>query len=110
VNTALHHEYDPAPAPLKFERRTTDRHVVDGMATAFSLTGDRFGDLHDLLLLDYGGGGLGAVSDRPIEPGTTVSLGFADPTWLARRGVVKRCVPCGEGYQLGIQFQMGLAA
>lgn len=98
------------PEVFKFERRSSPRHEVEGVATAFCLDGERFGDVHDLTLVDYGAGGIAALCDRPLDPGTSISLGFADQRRLARRGVVKRCQPCGAGYRIGVQFLMGLAA
>ena len=100
----------PSDRPLRFDRRTSDRRLHEGLATALRLSGERFGELHALELVDSSDGGVGAVSDNPIEPGEVVSLGFADRGSLARRGIVRRCVPTGRGYFVGIQFQLGLAA
>jgi hypothetical protein len=83
---------------------------MDGAATAFRLAGEEFGVMHDLHMRDYSHGGVGAVSGEPIEPGTVVSIGFQQPGVIARRGVVRRCVPCGDGYNVAIQFEMRQAA
>jgi hypothetical protein len=107
--TAFDHA-DSIPPTLRFERRQVDRVPTDGHATALRVGGDCFGQIHDLRLVDYSVGGLAAICGDPIEPGTALSLGFANPGWLARRGVVRRCLPCGSGYRVAIQFELGLAA
>ena len=99
-----------APAPLRFERRSQDRWPVEGVATAFRLAGDRFGEMQSLKMIDYSWDGLGAISSAPLEPGTMVSLGFQSPGYMAKRGVVVRCLPCGDGYRLAIRFEALLAA
>ena len=95
---------------MPFERRWSPRWPVDGQATVLRVAGERFGETHELTLLNLSGGGLGARCDMPIEPGATVSVGFAQRDQLARRGTVTRCVPCGNGYEVAIQFELGLAA
>jgi hypothetical protein len=96
--------------PLRFDRRLNDRWTVHGVATAFRVSGDRFGHMHELRLTDLSHEGLGALSDSVIEPGTTVTLGFSNPGYLARRGTVVRCLPCGEGYRVAVRFEHRLAA
>jgi hypothetical protein len=96
--------------PYRFERRQVDRWPAQGQATAFCLTGDSFGRIHDLSLLDYSHDGLAAISNAPIAPGTEMSMGFAAPGHLAKRCTVLRCEPCGEGYRIAVQFQMRMAA
>ena len=103
------HLEDP-PAPLKFERRCADRWSSDGTASIFVLGGNDFGRIQELAIEDLSAGGFGAISDSPIEPGTLVSIGFSHFGAVARRGIVRRCFPCGRGYRIGIQFEMGLAA
>lgn len=98
------------PAPLRFERRGVDRWPVHAAATAFRLSGQRFGQVHDLNLMDYCDDGLGALSDLPIEPGAIVSIAFHSPGYAAKRGTVLRCMPCGHGYRLAIQFAARMAA
>lgn len=99
-----------APAPLKFERRIHDRWPASGIATAFRLAGDRFGEMQTLEMVDCSNDGLGATCEEPIEPGTIVSLGFQAPGYLAKRGVVVRCLPNGNGYNLAIRFEALMAA
>ena len=101
---------DVQAGPLRLERRHVDRWPVQGTATAFCISGDIFGRMHDLRLLDYSDHGLGAVSDSAIDPGTIVSIGFQAPGYAARRGTVLRCTPCGEGYRVAIQFEWRRAA
>lgn len=98
------------PDVLTFERRSAERWGMGGEATAFRLQGEEFGRMHGLSMRDFSPGGVGAVCADAIEPGTLVSIGFQQPGVVARRGVVRRCVPCGDGYQLGVQFELRQAA
>ncbi|HWB20739.1 MAG TPA: hypothetical protein VG711_10590 [Phycisphaerales bacterium] len=95
---------------LTFERRGMDRWPMHGIATAFRLSGEEFGRMHELKLVDYSHEGLGAVSDSVLEPGTLVTIGFQQAGYQAKRGVVLRCLPCGEGYRVAIQFEQRMAA
>jgi len=100
----------PSRKPLRLERREVDRWPIEGAATAFSMSSESFGRMHDLRMLDYSEYGLGAISDTAMAPGTIVSIGFQAPGYLAKRGTVERCTACGEGYRLAIQFESRLAA
>ena len=99
-----------APAPLRFERREHDRWLASGVARAARVAGERFGEMYTLKMLDYSPLGLGAACAQPIEPGTIVTIGFQEPGCTAQRGVVVRCLPCGDGYRLAIRFDASLAA
>jgi hypothetical protein len=66
--------------------------------------------MHDLSLQDYSHDGMAALSRDWMAPGTEISIGFSAPGYLARRGTVLRCEPCGEGYRVAVQFQARLAA
>jgi hypothetical protein len=106
-----HGEYETDPPPtFTFDRRAAERWTAPGPATAFRLSGGQFGQILDLDTVDLSAGGVAVTCADPIEPGAMLSLSFSQSGQLARRGVVRRCVPCGEGYRLGIQFQLGLAA
>jgi hypothetical protein len=111
--TMLAHQYsqeiEPA-GPLRFERRANDRWQANGSATAFRLSGTHFGTTHELSLMDCSDDGLGAISDTVIEPGTIVSVAFQAPGIMAKRGTVLRCLPCGNGYRIAIQYQARMAA
>ena len=96
--------------PLRFERRRNDRWPVEGTATAFRVSGEAFGTIHELQLTDCSHEGLGAHCDTMMEPGACVTLGFSNPSYLARRGTVVRCWPCGHGYRVAIRFEHRLAA
>ena len=98
------------PAPLPFERRMIDRWPMQGKASAICVAGETFGEIFDLRMLDFSPGGMGAMSDRPLSPGMIVNVGFQQPGQPARRGTVSRCQPWGDGYRIGIMFQMRLAA
>ena len=105
-----HQDVMDAPAPLKFERRRQDRWPTRGIATAYRVGGDRFGERHVLKLLDESCEGLGATTARPLEPGAVVSVGFATLGHPAHTGVVLRCLPCGDGYRVAIRFETRMAA
>lgn len=79
-------------------------------ATAFELAGQNFGRMHRLKVVDASHDGIGAISDTVLMPGSVVSLGFASPGQTARRGLVLRCTPCGEGYRVAIEFEARQAA
>ena len=97
-------------SPIPFDQRSTERNSSEGRAAAFELGGDGFGRIHELELIDYGSGGLGAFSQTPILPGTSISLGF-EMSWLtAQRGEVVWCTPCGHGYRVGILLLHRMAA
>ena len=96
--------------PLRFERRLSDRWSIDGVATAFELAGEGFGRTHTLRMLDYSTEGIGAICETVISPGTSVSIGFQSPGYPARRGMIIRCLPCGEGYRMAVIFEQRMAA
>jgi len=96
--------------PYRFERRQCDRWAVDGVATAFVVGGERFGRTYRLRMQDYSDSGLGAIVDEPLTPGTAVSIDIQKPGYAARRGVVARCLPNGDGYRLAIVFELRMAA
>lgn len=97
-------------SPIPFEQRCSERQSSSGRATGFELGGDTFGRIHELELIDYGSGGLGAFTQSPILPGTSISLGFEMPWLLAQRGEVAWCTPCGHGYRVGIRLLHRMAA
>ena len=97
-------------AALRFERRRLDRWPIHGVAVAHQLAGEGFGRRSTLRLRDESVEGLGAWSDRPLEPGTLLSVGFASPGEPIRTGVVLRCLPCGDGYRIAIRFETRMAA
>jgi hypothetical protein len=98
------------PSPLKFERRTQDRWPMSIAATIFELGGASFGHMHQISVRDCSDGGLGAISDTPIAPGSVVSIGFSSPGMYAKRGTVLSCTPCGDGYRISVQFEARMAA
>ncbi len=99
-----------APPSYRLERRGHDRWPITGVATACRVGGNRFGETITLKLVDYSAGGLGAISDEPLEPGCLVSIGFREPGFQPEYGVVARCLPCGDGYRVAICFERRMAA
>jgi len=77
---------------------------ADGVATAFELSGDRFGAIHTLTAMEIGSTCLRAWTDSAIPEGTTISLGFQDRNQIAKRGAVTRCEHADSGYRLFIDF------
>ena len=96
--------------PLRFERRRHERFTVPGEVTAIRIDGERFGERHDLKMLDYSPDGLGAISPTVLEPGAMVSVVFQAGEQPALRGLVLRCLPCGNGYRVAIRFELRRAA
>ena len=103
-------ESDVPPAPLPFERRRHDRRPMQGAARAVLLDSEHFGQMRQLALLDYSEGGVGAISSAPINPGSSISLGFTSHGYPAERGTVVKCTPCGAGYRVAIRFDLRMAA
>lgn len=103
-------ELDTDSGPLRFDRRTGDRWPVQCEATAFRLSGEGFGRFHELRVTDMAHQGMGAICQTPVEPGSLVTVGFENPGYLARRGTVVRCTPCGQGYRVAVRFEQRLAA
>ncbi len=101
---------DNDPSPLPVERRRRDRWPQSGVAAAYGAAGEHFGRRYVLRMLDASDQGMGARTDRPIEPGTVVTVAFAAPGHPVRHGVVTRCLACGEGYRVAIHFETRLAA
>ena len=96
--------------PFRFDRRRHARFTLPGGVTAIRVAGERFGERYGLKMLDYSPEGLGAISPAVLEPGAMVSVDFQVTDQPARRGVVLRCLPCGDGYRVAIRFELRLAA
>ena len=92
------------------DRRQQDRWPLNCAATALCIQGDHFGQMLLLHTIDTGHGGMGAVSEEPMAPGTSVTLGFESPDYRARHGVVVASSSLGDGYRLAIRFEERLAA
>ena len=92
------------------EKRTQNRWPVNGAATAFYLTGDQFGRIQDLDMLDFSDSGMGAISADPMDPGEVVSVGFEHSGYTARHGTVVTCGETERGYRLAIRFDRAMAA
>lgn len=92
------------------EQRTQNRWPVNGTATAFCLSGDQFGQMHDLQMLDCGQGGLGAMSSDPLETGALITIGFEHSGYTAQQGKVVTCHPWHRGFRVAIRFEGAAAA
>ncbi len=99
-----------------FERRGAERHCISGRATAVSCAASPEGPrnrIRSLQLLNISATGLGAVSQDPIEEGSTITVFF--PPHGPDRGFdacgrVTRCRPTGQGHQVGVRFDPKPAA
>ena len=78
------------------------RHHIDGTATAFELSGERFGNIHTLRAIEQDESGIDALTDEIVPRGTTVALGFEERGRVARSGVVTQCESGQAGYRLTI--------
>jgi hypothetical protein len=96
--------------PFKLERRREDRHEAEGSLHASYSTGpDHFG-ITNLELVDRSSHGLGALTNSPIDPGTTVTIcpeGSSVP-WLSARAV--RCIKQGDRFCIGLCYSGPAAA
>ncbi|MBN8596861.1 MAG: PilZ domain-containing protein [Planctomycetes bacterium] len=97
-------------APLRFERRRSDRRAASGSAVAVFNRPNRAPLLSSVRVADAAPGGLGVFADGEIKPGTTFQLYPDDPALSRRTGRVVACVRVGKSYRLGLQFQQALAA
>ncbi len=87
------------------DRRQYCRTWLDGVATAFELKGDHFGEIHTLSTVDYSESGMGASSTDAVRCGTFLSIGFQDPGHGAKFGAVIRCERDRGGFRLGVSFE-----
>jgi hypothetical protein len=86
------------------ERRRNERWQVESAATGFCLEHARFGEIIEMTTVDYSRGGIGAIAEVPIEPGTTIAVGFESRSCPAARGTVVRCERDPRGYRVGVRF------
>lgn len=101
---------DNPPAPLRFERRRSERTVAVGSAVAVFDRPGRPPLLTSVRVTDSAPGGLGVQLDNEIKPGTTFAIYPDDATMPRRFGRVVACVRIKKGYRLGLQFQQAIAA
>lgn len=94
----------PAIERQKFERRRSERMMVDAHATLFCL-GNSFGEIYEMQTVDYSDSGVGLATRQPVEAGLTVSVGFSYPSCRAGYGTIVRCQPDGDGYRVGVRFE-----
>jgi hypothetical protein len=89
---------------LKLDRRRCPRRAAEELVTAvFSQGDDRLG-VTRLLLLDVSHTGIGAACEKPLDPGTRVTLTSHGIPMPHKSGTVVRCLVTTEGYLLGIQL------
>ncbi len=100
---------DP-PAPLRFERRSCERHPAIGTLEAMQCDGMKAPVVVRLHLLDESAGGLAALSDAPMAPGAHLRVRTCPATGVWCDGRVVRCTPAGCGYRVALAFERRRAA
>jgi hypothetical protein len=105
LDSSHHARLAPNRRTGRYIGRGFDRRKIDGVATMFELSGDRFGLMHTATTIDYSEGEMSALSDDLVPPGATVSVGFQSPECTSRHGQVVRCMPCDRGYRVVVAFQ-----
>lgn len=80
---------------------------VYGSATAFELSGQHFGQMHNLRQLAFTSAGLEADSDDGIHCGIAVTVGFQAEEHSARRGRVTACEQREEIYHIAVAIEPG---
>lgn len=98
------------PAPLRFERRRSERKPAQGSAVAVFDRPGRSPLLTSVKVTDSAPGGLGVQLDNEIKPGTTFAIYPDDASMPRRFGRVVACSRLRKGYRLGMQFQQAIAA
>ena len=101
---------DPAPATLRFERRTAERWAAIGRLEAMRSDGLAPPQIFQLDLIDESARGLAAATGIPLPPGSSLSVRTSPGLDNWRRGVVVRCVPTGRGYRIGVAYELRRAA
>jgi len=101
---------------LRFERRRANRHVIGGRVTALRKDVDPNSSTNricSLQLLDISDEGIGVISQDPISTGSPISIFF--PPHGAEGGFdlfgkVVRCQRLDHGHQIGVHFDVKVAA
>lgn len=103
-------ELDEAPAPLKFERRASARYGAIGTLEAMSCDGEKPPSMIRLSLIDESAGGIAAMTQSPMAPGSRLRVRTCPVTGMWCDGVVIRCSPAGQGYRVALAFERRRAA
>jgi len=100
---------DP-PAPLRFDRRASERHPAIGTLEAMQCDGMKAPVVMQLHLLDESAGGLAALADAPLAPGARLRVRTCPVKGVWCDGRVVRCAPAGQGYRVALSFERRRAA
>lgn len=101
---------------LRFERRFIHRRFLAGRVTSLQKSNDNSftrNRIDSIQLCDISDTGVGALSQEPIQPNTTIVIFFSPQEadhGFEYCGRVVYCTPCDEGYRIGIRFQNRSAA
>lgn len=109
----LQHRPSPAAATaslnldqLRFERRRLPRKPTEGVLTAvYSDGADRTG-LAPMAIVDTNVAGFGARTPVALAPGMRVSLSAATAPIAYRSGIVVRCQPDGDAWNVGVMAEL----
>jgi hypothetical protein len=91
--------------PTRRRDSRDQRSLVEGVATAFELSGPLFGQMHALRDLAFTNVGLEAECAEGISCGTTVSIGFQSRAHSARRGRVMTCERHMAAYHIAVAIE-----
>jgi len=105
----IHADDDP-PAPLRFERRAAPRTEAIGSLRALRRDFPPVPGWIDLRLRDESDGGFAAHVNEPLGPGTPLDVRVCPMRDHWRLARVVRCLPVGDGYLIGVAYEMRRAA
>jgi len=110
------HDDNAIPHSYPLERRENGRHTISGRATALISSADPLDGhkrISSLQLLNMSDGGIGALAQEPLEPGSHITIFFpphGPEKGMDLPGHIVRQAPRDHGYEIGIRFDQRLAA
>lgn len=110
IEQSLPKELADPPAPLRFERRASERHPAIGTLEAMQCDGMKAPVMIRLHLLDESAGGLAALAEAPMAPGARLRVRTCPATGVWCDGRVVRCSPAGQGYRVALAYERRRAA
>ena len=94
----------PTTALVEVERRSERRRKRQVPINAFQTDLHSFGATQCWSSVDLSLDGVGVVSNRPLEVGSTYVLSRGDRENFSRKATVVRCAPAHEGYVIGFRW------
>lgn len=89
---------------LRLDRRRCPRKVCEEFVTAMFTQGHERLGLTRLMLRDVSHTGFGCISEKPLEPGTKLTLTTHGIPMPHKAGTVVRCTITNDGYLLGLSW------